>query len=424
MKQNVFSALLFVLTVFGSLAQPRVSKVAINIVPNSSNAIYNIGEVAKFKVFVTDCGTPLNNATIYYEVSEDQMKPHITDSITLKGFEGEINAQTMKTPGFLRVKASVKHKNRTYSSISTVGFEPKKLTPKTIMPDDFMQFWENGIKAINKVALSPIMTLNKERCTDKVDVYNISYGNIGNTRIYGTLTIPHGNGQYSAVIRYPGGGFSPRTGDAIHASQGVIVLEIGIHGIPVNQPTSIYQSLNSVHSNYMSYNMDNPLTFFYYRAFLGCLKAIDFVLSLPQCNGKIGVIGGSQGGALSIAVSALDHRVMATAAYHPGLCDLEGFLHNRAGGYPFYFRDKQNRTPEKLTTLRYYDIANFATLLKNPIHYTYGYNDMICTPTSTCATYNIITAPKTLNIAQDIGHWLYPELTDDMWEWLICQLNK
>jgi cephalosporin-C deacetylase-like acetyl esterase len=73
--------------------------------------------------------------------------------------------------------------------------------------------------------------------------------------------------------------------------------------------------------------------------------------------------------------------------------------------------------------MRYYDTANFARFLKAPVFYAYGYNDLTCAPTTTCATYNIITAPKTLSIGQNTGHWLYPEQNNDMWQWIINQLK-
>lgn len=424
MKKLFFAFIACIAWTICSWAQPRVSKVDLSLVPNHSDAIYQLEQHAIINLSLTDCGMPLNGATIYYEIGPEMMTPYIKNTITLDSHTTAIDMGTMSQPGFLRIKATLCHKGKTYSAISTVGFTPDKLTPKTIMPDDFKQFWDKGIEAVKKVDLASTMTLNTDLCSDKVDVYDISFGNIGHSRIYGTLAMPKAPGTYPAILQLPGGGFFPRTSDTHRAANGVIILNIGIHGIPVNLPTDTYQHLNAVHPQFMYYNMDNPHTFYYYRAFLGSLKAVDFLTSLPQCNGKIGTLGGSQGGALSIVVSALDPRIKATVAYHPGLCDLEGFLHNRAGGFPFYFFDEENRTPQKLATLRYYDIANFARLLTAPLHYTYGYNDTVCTPTSTCSTYNIVTAPKTLNIAQDIGHWLYPELSEEMWTWIIDQLKQ
>lgn len=424
MKHSLSAFLLLFMASLNCIAQPRATKVQLILIPDHVDAHYHVGENAKIKVIALDCGMALNNISIEYEVSNDLMPAHITKTLTLKGNEGNINIGTMNTPGFLRVKASVNHDGIKYSSLATVGFDTEKLKPTVTLPEDFNQFWGNNINALKKVELKPTMTLLPDRCTDKVNVYHISYANIGNTKMYGILTMPAKEGTYPAILRFPGAGVGEKGGDIIHAQQGAIILELGIHGIPVNLNGSMYSDLNrSALASYPIYNIDNRDSYYYKRVYLGCVKGIDFLLSLPQCNGKIGTLGGSQGGALSIVTSALDKRICASAIYFPALCDLEGYSHNRAGGWPHIFKNRANCTPEKLNTAKYYDVANFATLLSAPVFYAFGYNDLTCAPTTTRATYNIITAPKTLIIGENIGHWLYPEQTAQMWEWLLTTLK-
>lgn len=427
MSRKIKQIILALMLVVGlsAVSQPRATKVQLILVPDHADALYHIGENVKMKVIAIDCGMALSGVTIKYEVSEDLMTPHKTDSITLRGNEGSINVGTMKKAGFLRVKATIKHEGGTYSTLATVGFDTDKLIPIVTQPDDFNEFWSKNTSAVAGVAVKPIMTLIPERCTDDVNVYHISYGNIGNTRMYGILTMPKAEGKYPAILRFPGAGVGEKGGDITHAAQGVIVLELGIHGIPVNLSGSVYADLNrGALASYPTYGNDNRDSYYYKRVYLGCVKGIDFLETLPQYNGKVGTLGGSQGGALSIVTSALDSRISATAVYFPALCDLEGYTHGRAGGWPHMFKNKANRTPEKLQTARYYDVANFARKLKAPVYYIYGYNDLTCAPTTTCATYNVITAPKTLMIGENIGHWLYPEQTAALWNWLITTLKS
>lgn len=424
MKHFLSTLLLLCAICLNCLAQPRTSKVQLILVPNHPDALYNVGEDAKIKIIALDCGMALNDVSIDYEVSNDLMPAHIIKKIKLKGNEGHINIGTMDTPGFLRVKASISLNENKYTALATVGFETEKLKPTVSFPDDFNAFWEKNLNALKKIELKPTMTLLTDRCTDKVNVYHISYANIGNTKMYGTLTMPVAKGKYPAILRFPGAGVGEKGGDITHAQQGAIILELGIHGIPVNQTGTIYSDLNrGALASYPTYNIDNRDTYYYKRVYLGCVKGIDFLLSLPQCNGKIGTLGGSQGGALSIVTSALDKRISASAVYFPALCDLEAYTHGRAGGWPHIFKNKANCTPEKLNTAKYYDVANFASLLSAPVFYAFGYNDLTCAPTTTRATYNIITAPKTLIIGENIGHWLYPEQTAQMWDWILTTLN-
>ena len=69
------------------------------------------------------------------------------------------------------------------------------------------------------------------------------------------------------------------------------------------------------------------------------------------------------------------------------------------------------------------DVVNFARLLKVPGMYSWGFNDETCPPTSMYAAYNVISATKELFIAQETGHWTYPEQTEKLNSWLVTKLK-
>ena len=59
------------------------------------------------------------------------------------------------------------------------------------------------------------------------------------------------------------------------------------------------------------------------------------------------VYGGSQGGALAIVTAALDPRIKGLVSFYPALCDLNGYVHGRAGGWQIseiLFEKKKNKT--------------------------------------------------------------------------------
>lgn len=422
--KRFFLTLAFVAAAALGWAQPKLQKVQILLVPNDSDAVYQTGQKAKVKVMVLYQGVAVENPTVSFEISEDLMPARQKGEVTLKGTEGEIVLGSMNKPGYLRVRATCSVDGTKYSAMCTVGFSPEELSPVVKMPEDFREFWSKQVARLEKVQLKPKMELVPEKCTKDVNVYHISYGNVGGSRMYGMLTMPATEGKYPAILRFPGAGIGEKGGDIAHAAKGAIVLELGIHGIPVNLQGSIYSDLSSgVLANYPTDNIENRDTYYYNRVYLGCVKGIDFLLSLPQCNGNIGTLGGSQGGALSIVTSALDSRIKATVAYFPALCDMEGYAHGRAGGWPHVFKAPENRTAANLETARYYDVSNFARLLHSPVYYLYGYNDITCAPTTTRATYNVIESPKQLIIGENIGHWTYPDQMNALWDWIINILN-
>ena len=133
--------------------------------------------------------------------------------------------------------------------------------------------------------------------------------------------------------------------------------------------------------------------------------------SLVAFVGKhVAVTGCSQGGALAVVTAALNPKVSVVVSYYPALCDLTGFLHDRAGGWPHYFRDNWAADISGArTTLPYFDVVNFARRLTQPVMFSWGYNDEVCPPTSFYSAYNVVTAPKCVNIVEETGHWTYPE---------------
>ena len=55
--------------------------------------------------------------------------------------------------------------------------------------------------------------------------------------------------------------------------------------------------------------------------------------------------------------------------------------------------------------------------------FSFGYNDEVVPPTSSYSTYNIVTAPKTLSVYQQTGHFWYQEQWDEWENWLLKQMG-
>jgi cephalosporin-C deacetylase len=263
-----------------------------------------------------------------------------------------------------------------------------------------------------------------DRCTEKTNVYQANIQNYKpGMRLYGIVSIPKAPGKYPALLRVPGAGVRPYFGDVATADLGIITFEIGIHGISVTMDPGVYNDLGrTTLDGYPFFNLGNRDRYYYKRVYLGCVRAIDFLFSLPEFDGSnLAVTGGSQGGALSIVTAGLDSRVKYLAAFYPALCDLTGYLSNRAGGWPHMFRD-QKASKEDIETTKYYDVVNFARNVNVPGFYSWGFNDVVCPPTSTYSAYNSIKAPKELFIFQETGHWTYPEQNEKSKQWLLSRL--
>jgi cephalosporin-C deacetylase len=401
-------------------AQPTERLVKVIVAPDRDDWTYKTGEKVKFTITVLKNGNPLKDVSVKYEVGPEKM-PGKTETVKLSKGSLTVDGGTMKTPGFLRCIAIAEVDGVEYKGLATAGFDPLNISPTVETPAD-------AKAEAAKIPMNATMTLLPERCTDRVNVYHVSFQNFRNrSRIYGILCVPNWEGKFPALLKVPGAGIRPYYGDVGIAEKGIITLEIGIHGVPVNLDPSVYADLGAGPLfGYQYFNLDNRDRYYYKRVYLGCVRANDFLVSLPQFDGtNLGVSGGSQGGALSIITAALDPRVKYLAAYYPALSDITGYLKGRAGGWPHTF-DKNNlpynNLKEKQETIRYYDVVNFARLLKVPGYYSWGFNDETCPPTSMYAAYNVITAPKQLYLALETGHWTYPEQREDFTNWIVGKL--
>ena len=412
-----------------SYAQPSEQLIKVVVAPDHADWTYKTGDKVKFTITVFQSGNVLKNAIVKYEIGPEKMEAARKDSLALSNGSLTVDGGTMKTPGFLRCVATAYVDGKTYRGLATAGFDPSGIEPAIQNPGDFDSFWNNAKAELAKVPIDARMTLLTERCTEKVNVYHVNLQNFREgTRLYGILCVPKKEGKYPAILHVPGAGARPYNGDIGNAENGLITFQIGIHGVPVTMDPVVYSNMMAGPlSGYWNYNLDDKDRYYYKRVYLGCIRANDFIVSLPQFDGvNLGVAGGSQGGALAITTAALDQRVKFLTSFYPALSDVTGYLKGRAGGWPHLFEKNNlafNNTKEKINTAGYYDVVNFARRLKVPGMYSLGFNDETCPPTSIYAAYNVITAPKNIYVIPETGHWTYPEQRGRLNNWLVAKLK-
>lgn len=424
-KQFWIAGLVMCLYTASVFAQIRGNEIRVVVSPDHLDWMYQLKEKCTFTIQVYKAQNLLPDVKVDYELGPEWYPTEKKQGILLKNGKMTVNG-TMTMPGFLRCKVKAYIGDKTYEGMATAAYAPEKIRPHAVLPDDFDAFWETTLDEARKNPLSSTMELLPARCTEKVDVYQVSFQNIRpGSRTYGILCVPKAPGKYPALLRVPGAGVRPYYGDVETASKGAITLEIGIHGIPVTMEPMVYDALGSgaLH-DYPYQNYKNRDNTYYKRVFVGALRAVDFLVSLPQYDGKtLGVTGSSQGGALSLVTAALDKRVTFYAAIHPAMCDHRAHTQNVAGGWPHYFYYFAEPITQQAQATDYYDMVNFARRITVPGWFSWGYNDDVCPPTSTYATYNSITAPKELHPYQETGHYWYQEQYERWNQWLWNQLG-
>ena len=402
-------------------------------VPNHADWLYKTGEKAKVEVSLYRYGIP-QDVEVAYEIGPDMMPATASGKVMLKGGRATIDMGTMKTPGFLDLRLTASLGNKKYQHHVKVAFSPEQLKPYTKNPTDFDAFWQNAIEKARKEVSVERLAVSKKKvddyCTDETDMYLLKLKTDGRHSVYGYLSMPKANSQkpnakYPVVLCPPGAGvktIKEPMRNLYYAKNGFIRLEMDIHGLNPEMTAEQFKEISSAfdHENgYLCNGLDDKDNYYMKHVYVACIRALDYLCSLPEWDGKnVFVQGGSQGGALSLITAGLDPRVTACVANHPALSDMAGYLDNRAGGYPHFNKMNQMLTPAKVETMAYYDVVNFARRITCPVYLTWGYNDNVCPPTTSYIVWNMITAPKESLITPINEHWTSDDTNYGQMLWL------
>lgn len=382
-------------------------------VPNNGNWLYKTGEKATVEIGFYKYGMP-REAVVEYEIGPDMRPAEVKGTVTLKNGKAVINLGTMKQPGFKDCVLKTEVDGKTYTHHVKVGFSPEQLKPFTKNPADFDEFWAKNIDDVQKLPLKFTKEKVEKYSTDEFDCYLIKLRvDKQGHHVYAYLTMPKKAGKYPVVLCPPGAGIKTikepmkRT---YYVKNGFIRMEMEIHGLNPEISTEDFadmsKAFNSTNNAYLENGLDNRDNYYMKHVYQACVRCIDYLTSLDEWDGKNVIVqGGSQGGALAIITAGLDKRVTQCVANHPALSDMAGYLGDKCGGYPHFNRSNQMLTPDKVKTMQYYDVVNFARRVKAETYITWGYNDNVCPPTTSYIVYNLISAPKEALITPINEHW-------------------
>ena len=384
-------------------------------VPDHADWLYKTGEKAKVEVTFLLYGMP-QDVEVAYEIGPDMMPATSSGKVMLKHGRATIDMGTMTQPGFLDLRLTATTGEKKYQHHVKVGFAPERLKPYTKNPSDFEAFWNANLEAARQEVKTEKLLVKSEKVerytTDEFDCFLLKLKTDGHHSIYGYLTKPKAAGKYPVVLCPPGAGvktIKEPMRNTYYARNGFIRLEMEIHGLNPEMTEEQFKEIASAfdrENGYLTNGLDDKDNYYMKHVYVACVRAIDYLTSLPDWDGRnIFVQGGSQGGALSLVTAGLDSRVTACVANHPALADMAGYLDSRAGGYPHFNRLNNMLTPAKVQTMAYYDVVNFARRITCPVFLTWGYNDNVCPPTTSYIVWNLITAPKESLITPVNEHW-------------------
>lgn len=415
--------ILFLLVLFPIKIYSQQPYVQILMSPEDNSWECEVGHNKSIYIQVIKNYIPVKDVNIEYVLFQEGMPIEKSASMPVSDDRTEINIGTLDEPGFKSCKVSVVIDDMEYTNTMTVGFSPDLIKPTVNDPKDFDSFWRRSIQNMRKskytVEIKPVESLSSKDV--EVSLLHL-VDKVAKIDFYGYFSKPKKAGKYPVVLFVPAAGVKPPLSRTNFINRDAITLSLEIHGLDPTMDEELFAAEKKRLTGYPFFGLENREEYYFHRGVLSCVRAGDFLCSLPEFDGKnFAVFGGSQGGYLSIATTALHEKVSCFVAFHPAMSDVTGYLHNRVGGWPHVFKSTQNgkyEKPQIIETLSYYDTVNFAKRLKVPGFYSFGYNDETCPPTTSSAVLNSIRSPMTLFLTPITGHWRIPEMTDKAVKWL------
>ena len=208
-----------------------------------------------------------------------------------------------------------------------------------------------------------------------------------NSHMQGYVVKPQREGKFPALVTYQGAGVRALRPDgaAARAAEGWLVVDVDSHDKVPNAPTgpaSNYQTIG---------NTDREQSYFL-NMYLRDTRAIDYIASRPDWDGKtIVILGTSMGGQQGLVTAALNpDRITALLVNEPSGGDTNGELHGRSAAYPNW----PASDPKAMQAALYFDTINFASLIKAPTLISMGFIDTVVPPAGVWIALNQIPAPK------------------------------
>jgi cephalosporin-C deacetylase-like acetyl esterase len=406
----------------GTASQKTAVKFPLTVTAEKADPLYHRGEEVRFIIQATGEGTAFGSANVAWTLSKDGLPPHQSGTLKLQDGRATVTG-LLNEPGFLQCR--VKLEGAAAADPVGGGFalggaavDPRGIKPSLPVPSDFNDYWSELKGRLAKVPMNPKL-VEVASPIKNGEAFDLKLDSVG-PPVSGYFVRPRGAAAKSlpAILTVHGAGVrsSSLGGSGAWAAQGFLALDINAHGLPNGEKEEFYKALaDGELKDYRVRGRESRDTVYFQGMFLRLVRAIDFLTSQPEWDGKIMVVyGSSQGGAQSIVAAGLDSRVSFYAAGVPAMCDHTGYKVGRINGWPKFIATGETPDDSIANAVRYYDAMNFAAQIRVPGIMTVGFIDTTCPPTSVYAAFNAVNARKDMFDDPASGHTVSAKAGDSM----------
>lgn len=357
--------------------------------PFHANGIYKIGERAGWTIHsLLGAGYTRFN----YELKENNLTVLKSGTVDLSSGQATIET-SLDHPGMLYLRLSFIGAPDPAGPVTpqeldkmTVGaaVAPEQIKPPSPKPADFDSFWAGKLAALKQTPINPrLEPTASER--EGVELSTVTLDSL-NSQVHGYLATPKSGGKHPALVIYQYAGVYALQKSTVtdRAAEGWLAFNVDSHDMPPDQATAP--------RDYAGIGNSSRETSYFLNMYLRDTRALDYIQSRPDWDGKTIVIWGmSMGGQQSFATAGLNpDRVTAMIVNVPAGADFSADLHGSKRGYPNWTLED----PQVVETARYFDAMNFAPAIKAKTSVAFGFIDTTSPPYGILAAFNQIQAPK------------------------------
>jgi cephalosporin-C deacetylase len=281
-------------------------------------------------------------------------------------------------------------------------------------PEDFDSFWADTIAASREfdlgLSVTPVAT-----GLATIEVYDVTFNGYNGQPVKAWLRVPAGaQGPLPAIVQYQGygGGRGHALENLLWASAGFAHLHMDTRGQGSGWAlgdTPDPEGTGPQSPGFMTRGIDSRETYYYRRVFTDAVRAVDAARSLDIVDAdRVAVLGGSQGGGITLAVAGLVPDLAAAFPRVPFLCDFpratvitDNDPYKEIGRYLAVHRTSVGKVHE---VLGYFDGVNFAKRASAPAWFTTALMDATCPPSTVFGAYNNYAGEKKITVWPYNGH--------------------
>jgi cephalosporin-C deacetylase len=297
-------------------------------------------------------------------------------------------------------------------------------------PDDFDAYWDRAVAEMEaldaKVELVPhALEAPFAECFD------LYFTGVGGARVHAKYLRPKGTTEpHPGIVMFHG--YSGSSGDWAdklnYVARGCSVAALDCRG-----QGGLSEDVGGVQGNTLRGHIirglsdPDPEKLYYRSVFLDTAQLARIVMAMPEVDAaRVGAMGGSQGGGLTLACAALTPTLKLAAPTFPFLCDykrvwemdLAKDAYEELRTYFRLFDPRHEREEAVWTRLGYIDNQHLAPRIRAEVLMPVGLMDTVCPPSTQFAAYNRIPGAKRYLLYPDFGHEGLPGANDTVYDFM------